>query len=109
MFWSSQFRPWRIFPLAIVGLLLTVCIAAHAKDAPVNAIVLYDGPGEAAYMQITGLTLNNKTEVRVCEGVPKFNKQGYDALAKMQLAGATSLERTSAGMLTLTVDSKLIC
>lgn len=80
-----------------------------AKDTPVNAIVLYDGPGGAAYVQITGLTVNNKTELRVCDGVPRFNKLGYDGLTRIQLAGATSLERTSTGMLSLTIESKSIC
>lgn len=104
-----QGRLAKSFALPIASLLLIFACLAHAKDTPVNAIVLFDGPSGAAYVQVTGLTLNNKTEVRVCDGVPKFNKQGYDALPRMQLAGAASLERTSAGVLTLTAESKAVC
>lgn len=104
-----RFRLAKNFALPIACLLSILCSLTYAKDTPVSAIVLFDGPNGAAYVQITGLTLNNKTEVRVCDGVPRFNKQGYDALPRMQLAGATSLERTSAGALTLTADSKSTC
>jgi hypothetical protein len=109
MSWSLQFRSRKSFVSAIAGLLLAISIPAVAKDAPVTAIVLFDGPGGPTYIQVTGLTMNNKTEVRVCDGVPKFDKRGYDTLARMQFAGATSLERTSTGVLSLTADSKSYC
>lgn len=104
-----RFRLAKNFALPMACILLVLSGPAHAKDTSVNAIVLFDGPSGAAYVQVTGFTLNNKTEVRVCDGVPKFNKQGYDALPRMQLAGAASLERSSAGVLTLTTDSKSTC
>jgi hypothetical protein len=104
-----RFRLAKTFAFPMACLLLILSGLARAKDTPVNAIVLFDGPSGAAYVQVTGFTLNNKTEVRVCDGVPKFNKQGYDSLPRMQLAAAASLERTSSGVLTLTADSKSIC
>src|SRR5215470_15170334 len=106
---SPESRPWKSFASAVPCLFLLLCISAAAKDTPVSAIVLFDGPNGPAYVQVSNLTLNNKTEVRVCEGVAKFDKRAYDALPRMQLAGATSLERTSAGALALTADSKATC
>lgn len=79
-----------------------------AKDAPA-AIALFDGPKGAAYVQITGPTLNGKTELRVCDGVAKIDKKAYDALPRIQLTGATSLSRGADGVLTLTADSKSLC
>ena len=71
--------------------------------------MLFDGPKGAAYVQIINFTINGKTDLRVCDGVPKFDKRAYDAFAHIQLAGATSLERGSNGVLTLTVNSAPVC
>src|SRR5215831_8574093 len=95
----------RILPLAI---LLTCSIPAFSKDVPA-AIVLFDGPKGAAYVQIINITVNGKADLRVCDGVPKFDKRAYDAFAHIQLAGATSLERGSNGVLTLKVNSEPVC
>ncbi|HKF22589.1 MAG TPA: hypothetical protein VKE93_13540 [Candidatus Angelobacter sp.] len=97
---------WRYLSLAI---LLASSISAFAKDATTAAIVLFDGPKGAAYVQITGITINGKTELRVCDGVSKFDKRAYDSFARIQLTGATSLERGSNGVLTLTVTSSPVC
>lgn len=73
----------------------------QAKDAVLNAIVLFDGPSGAAYVQISGLLVNGKTELRVCDGTPKFDKHAYDSMPHAQLATATSLERNADGVLML--------
>ena len=83
--------------------------SAHAKEPPAAGIVLFDGPKGAAYVQMTGIALNGKTEVRICDGVAKIDKKTYDVLPRAQLAGATSLERGSDGVLTLTSQSKPVC
>src|SRR5262249_42585159 len=86
-----------------------VSIRGSAKDPPSAAIVLFDGTQGAAYIQITGMTVNGKTDLKVCDGAPKFDKRTYDAFPHIQLAGATSLERGSNGVLTLTVNSSPVC
>jgi hypothetical protein len=91
------------------AILFAAPIPAPAKTAPAATIVLFDGPTGAAYVQITGMTLNGKTELRICDGVPKFDKGAYDNLPRTQLAGATSLERSAGGVLTLTVEGKPLC
>ena len=78
--------------LAAVALLSSF---ATAKETPVTAIVLFDGPSGPAYVQITGLLLNGKSELRVCDGVPSMNKTAYETMLRVQLAAGTSLERTS--------------
>ncbi len=81
----------------------------RAKDAPVAAIVLFDGTQGAAYVQITGVTLNGKTEVRVCDGVSKFDKNAYNALPRVPFAGASSLQLREDGVLMLTVNAQPEC
>ncbi len=94
---------------AVPAMLVAMAISAQGKDASPTAIALFDGPKGAAYVQITGFTLNGKTELRVCDGVPKLDKRTYDALPRTQLAGAASLARGADGVLTLTVDAKPVC
>jgi hypothetical protein len=91
------------------GMLLGASLCASAKDTSPVAIALFDGPKGAAYMQITGITLNGKTELRVCDGVPKIDKKTYDVLPRTQLSGAASLTRGADGVLTLIVDAKPLC
>ena len=86
-----------------------IAVSASAKDTRQTAIVLFDGPNGPAYVQITGLTVNSKTELRICEGAPKFDKRAYDNFLKTQLGEATALERGSDGVLRLTLNSKQIC
>ncbi|HEV2989571.1 MAG TPA: hypothetical protein VG759_14105 [Candidatus Angelobacter sp.] len=95
--------------------LLAACFASLAaptlaKDAPpINAIAVFDGPNGPAYVQISGLLINAKTELRVCDGVSRFDKKIYDKLPKIQLQGATSLERGQNGVLSLASASGTVC
>jgi hypothetical protein len=93
---------------AVIVCLGVFAASVQAKDSRA-AIVLFDGAAGPAYVQISGLTLNGKNDVRVCEGVAKFDKRTYDTLPKMQLAGASSLERDSDGVLKLTGNFKSVC
>src|SRR5258708_35890175 len=94
-----------LFVLFVIG----GSISAPAKDAPTTAIVLFDGMQGAAYVQITGLTLNGKTEVRICDGASKFRKDAYEAFPRARFTGATSLQRGADSVLTLTVNAKSVC
>jgi tetratricopeptide (TPR) repeat protein len=98
-------------PCLHISLLTIFFVPAGAAlgNTPSTAIVLFDGPKGAAYIQVTGLTLNGKTELRVCDDVPKVNKQTIDFLPRIQLTGATSIERGSDGVLTLTVNGSPTC
>jgi len=96
--------------LLTVFFLFACCSSsANAKDNRQTAIVLFDGPGGPAYVQITGLTVNGKTELRICDGAPNFDKRAYDNFLRAQLGEATSLERGADGVLKLTVNSKAMC
>jgi len=57
--------------------------ASYAKDAPLSAIVLFSGSNGPAYTQVTGATLNGKTELRVCDGVATLDKRSYDVLPRV--------------------------
>ncbi|HEY6968859.1 MAG TPA: hypothetical protein VJA94_06635, partial [Candidatus Angelobacter sp.] len=95
----------------VLGMAVLFSPCALAKENPVSAIALFEGPSGPAYAQITGLTLNGKSEIRVCDGVPgmKLNKTIYDNLLRIQLANGTALERGADGVLTLTINSKPMC
>ncbi|HSZ62011.1 MAG TPA: hypothetical protein VK828_09440 [Terriglobales bacterium] len=94
--------------LAVV-LMVGASITACAKDAPLTAVVLFDGPQGAAYVQITDATLNGKIEVRSCDGISKLDKNTYNGFPRASLAGASSLQRGADGVLTLTVNGKSVC
>lgn len=86
-----------LFFIAIAGLPL------QSKDAPVTAIALFDGPNGAAFVQVTGLLMNGKAEVRSCAGATQINKSNYGKLPKVSLnSSVTSLERDAKGTMTLT-------
>jgi hypothetical protein len=92
-----------------VAVIMGGSVSAHAKDASATAVVLFDGTQGAAYVQIMGMTLNGKTEVRLCDGVSRFDKSAYNALRRTPFTGASSLQRGEDGVLTLTVNAKPLC
>ena len=97
---QRHFYSWKF-----VCLLLALSLQGFAKDAPLSAIVLFDSPAGPAYVQITGATLNGKTELRTCDGVPKFDKRTYDVMPRVQLRISSVLQRTSDGVLMLSMDA----
>ena len=93
--------------------LLLVAVAGvplHSKEASLTAIELFDGPNGAAFVQLTGLLMNGKAEVRSCEGTAQINKSNYGKLPKIPLNSAvTSLERDASGTMTLTRGTASEC
>lgn len=85
-------------------LLFLLAFSGFAKDAPVTAIVLFDTPNGPGYVQITGATLNAKTELRVCDVTARIDKRSYDLLPRVQLRSGISLERGLDGVLMLTTE-----
>jgi hypothetical protein len=90
----------------VVGFLAA---SASAKDVPLTAIVLYDAPNGAAYVQMTGVTLNGKTDIRTCDAATPMDKSAYGKASKIHMKGATSLDRTSEGVLMMAWGDKPIC
>lgn len=95
-------RPF--YSLKFVCLVLALGLSGSAKDAPLSAIVLFDSSTDPGYTQLTGVTLNGKTDLRACEGVPRFDKRSYDALPRLQLKATAVLERGAGGQLMLSLD-----
>lgn len=96
----------------VFGMGFLLCLFSSfgtAANTRATAIELYDSPSGPAYVQILGLTINGKTDMRICDDLPRFDKRAYDLMLKTQIAGASSLERGADGKLTLTVDSKAVC
>jgi hypothetical protein len=92
-----------------VVLVMGASITTYAKDASLTAVVLFDGPQGAAYVQITEAALNGKIEVRSCDGVSRLDKNIYNGLPRASLADASSLQRGADGVLTLTAKGKSVC
>ncbi|HEY3974386.1 MAG TPA: hypothetical protein VGM18_15395 [Candidatus Sulfotelmatobacter sp.] len=84
--------------------------AIYSKDAPITAIELFDGQTGAAFVQITDLLINGKTEVRSCGGATKIGKSNYGKLIKIPLnSSVTSIERNADGVMNLTRGSASEC
>jgi len=101
--------PSRLLRFFAVIALCCFAASAQAANTRMTAIALFDGSDGPAYVQISGVTVNGKTELRLCDGVTKIEKRNYDLLFKTQLAGASSLERGADGVFKLTVNSKPLC
>jgi hypothetical protein len=85
-------------------------IAVHSKDVSLTAIELFDGPNGAAFVQLSGLLINGKAEVRSCGGATEINKSTYGKLAKISLnTSVTALERDPNGVMNLTRGSAAEC
>jgi hypothetical protein len=92
------------YPLRVACAVLALLPGAFAKDAPLSVIVLFNAPNGSGYVQITGVTLNGKNELRSCEGVAKIDKRSYEVLPRVQLRAASVLERNADGVLMLSMD-----
>jgi tetratricopeptide (TPR) repeat protein len=85
-------------------------LAAYSKDVPLTAIELFDGPNGAAFVQVSGLLINGKAEVRSCGGATQINKSTYGKLAKIPLnSSVSSLERDAQGVMNLARGSNAEC
>jgi len=90
--------------LPVFLLVFLPALTGLAKDAPLTAIMLFDGPSGPSYVQVTGVTLNAKTELRVCDVTAKIDKRSYDLLPRTQLRSGTAIERNLDGVLMLTSE-----
>jgi hypothetical protein len=81
-----------------LGLIFSVVAAnsAWAKDVPITGVLVYGSGGSLAYVQVTGLLVNGKTELRACSGAG-IDKSVYKDLAKINLASVKTLERLPDG------------
>jgi hypothetical protein len=79
-------------------LLLALALPAAAKDKVLTGIVLYDGANGPAWVQISPLQINGKTEVLLCAG-DSFDNNSYKKLGKSSLLNAASLKRDASGVL----------
>ena len=99
--------------LVLGGLCLgLVAPAASAKDAPLIAIELYDGPSGAAYLQLTDVLINGKAEMRDCTAfqTAPVDKSAYNKMAKVTLTPGGILDRGADGVMHYTTDvSQVVC
>ena len=75
--------------------------AASAKDIPLTAIELYDGPSGAAYVQLSDVLINGKAEMRDCSLYQSaaVDKSTYGRMGKVALAVGGLLERNAEGVM----------
>ncbi len=106
---QRHFANWAVRTIIVSFVAALLAASATAKDVSLTAIVLFDGPKGAAYVQMTGVMLNGKTEIRTCDTATKMDKSAYGKASKIQMKGATSLERTPEGVLMMAWGEKPIC
>ena len=100
-----QVRSLSNFPykaIAWVALVLASCAPlAQAKLPSLTAIELYDGPSGPAYLQLGGVLINGKVELRDCTSFPAggIDKSIYGKLQRITLAPGAVIERDSEGVL----------
>jgi len=75
--------------------------SAAAKDIPLTAIELYDGPSGAAYVQLSGVLINGKAEMKDCSPYQagSVDKSTYGKMGRVLLAVGGVLERGADGVL----------
>jgi hypothetical protein len=96
------------FSVALLALAITAG-SALAKDAPLSAVELYDGPNGPSYVLISDITINTKNEVRGCGSSVTIAKNAYGDLPKIVLGAGMSLEYTASNGLALTKDGSPAC
>jgi hypothetical protein len=88
--------------LALVALgLAWVAPAAMAKDIPLMAIEVYDGPSGAAYVQLSDVLINGKIEMKDCTPFPNagVDKSTYGRMTKVVMGAGGVLERGADGVM----------
>ncbi len=87
----------------LVSLLFIVSLSASAKEQPLAAILVFDGPSGPAYVQVTDFTINGKHELYTCSG-QSLSGNDYKHQGKMLLASGMVLTRAADGSLSLAGD-----
>jgi hypothetical protein len=88
--------------------MLWLSLLAQAKEAPLVAIVLYQGQSGPAYVQLSDFLLAGKREVYVCGGQPLTNSE-YHKLAKTKLAAGMVLRRENSPAIGISQLSEFPC
>ncbi|HEY2860124.1 MAG TPA: hypothetical protein VGJ21_17025 [Terracidiphilus sp.] len=88
----------------VLIVLASASLLAWAKDVPLVAIEIYDGPSGSAYVQLSNVLINNKIELRECDecGTAPIDKSAYNKLPKIVISAGGSLERGGDGVLRYT-------
>lgn len=108
--WRFNLRACSRAILLVPGVLTALGKSAEAKDAPLVAIELFDTSKGAAYVQIAGVLINGKAELRTCtSGSQKLDRSDYGRLPKVLISGAESLERIADGSMLLTRGGSSSC
>lgn len=91
-------------------LIALFCVSAgFGKDKPITAILLFEGSKGPAYLQLTDVTLNGKTEVYVCASGKTFDNSAYHRMSHISLASGIELERDKDGALALKTAEGVNC
>jgi hypothetical protein len=75
--------------------------AAMAKDIPLMAIEVYDGPSGAAYVLLTDVLINGKIEMKDCGPFQSgaVDKSDYGKMGKVVMGAGGVLERGADGVM----------
>jgi hypothetical protein len=111
---SKQFFLGDLYRAALALLALCLCASAltlrlSAKEAPLNAIIVYQNASAWTYMQASDVELNAKIEVRDCGNEQSIDKSKYGKFLKIRLSAPSSLEVLADGSLRYTKNNSSTC
>ena len=93
-------------PIWVAIGLAGVSPAAMAKDIPLMAIEVYDGPSGAAYVQLSDVLINGKIEMKDCTPFQNagVDKSAYGKMGKVVMGPGGVLERGADGVMHYTAS-----
>jgi hypothetical protein len=94
----------RTLVMAVAVVICFQSTQAWSKEPPLVAIELFDGASGPAYVQLSEVLINGKTELRVCAGAESgaIEKSVYNKFPKTGMAAGGILERGTDGILRYT-------
>src|SRR5271165_1630353 len=106
---NSAHRQLPFILLVAVSVSFVLAGPLRSKEITLTAIELYPGPDGQAYVQITSVLINDKTELRLCGPSSPISKSLYGKLTKVVPSAGDSLEYGNDGVLALTKDGNSSC
>lgn len=100
---------WTFALVALCLYLTSASLGLQAKEASLNAIVVYQNASGWTYLQASGVLVNAKTEMRDCGNEQKIDKSIYGRLPKIHLSAPGSLEVLDNGALRYTRENSTTC
>ena len=102
-------RSGRVLPVVFLLVTIVASVCSHAKDKPLTGVLLYEGAKGPAYLQLSDIVLNGKTEVYVCTKGAALDGSSYKKLPRTALGNAQEMELDADGALAMKTGEGVSC